>query len=68
MTGGASSPKDFLDSTEILVEGDEAWTNVDSLTLPTALRGPFMINVQNSVFLTGIRTCNLQLQVNKLVL
>ena len=66
MTGGASSPKDFLDSTEILVERDEAWTNVDSLTLPTALRGPFMINVQNSVFLTGIRTCNLQ--VNKLVL
>ena len=56
MSGGASSPKDFLDSTEILVEGEEAWTKVDSLTLPTALRGPFMINVQNSIFLTGVWT------------
>ena len=57
MTGGASSSKTFLDSTEMLVEvGDFAWSNwtqVDSLTLPTTLRGPFMINVQNSVFLTG---------------
>ena len=53
MAGGASSTKNFLDSTERLVEGDTAWNKVVSLNLPTVLRGPFMINVQNSVFLTG---------------
>ncbi len=60
MTGGASSQKDFLNSTEILVEGDSSWTKVDSLTLPEALRGPFMINIQNTVFLTGMGILNLE--------
>ena len=60
MTGGASSQKDFLNSTEILVEGDSSWTKVDSLTLPEALRGPFMINIQNTVFLTGMGILDLE--------
>ena len=60
MTGGASSQKDFLNSTEILVEGDSSWTKVDSLTLPEALRGSFMINIQNTVFLTGMGILNLE--------
>ena len=58
MAGGASDTEIFLDSTEIYVDGDLAWNKVDSLKLETVLRGPFMINVQNSVFLTG-KTDNL---------
>lgn len=62
MTGGASSQKDFLNSTEMLVEGDSSWTKVDSLTLPEARRGPFMINIQNTVFLTGTKILVLDLE------
>ena len=54
--GGTSStaqPQNWLDTTEFLVSGDSAWTEVDSLKLPTLLRGPFMINIKTDVFLTG---------------
>ena len=53
MTGGGDSSKNFLDSTEMLVRGDAAWTEIASLRLTHPLRGPFLIHVRNSVLLTG---------------
>ena len=56
--GGTSStaqPQNWLESTEFLVSGEAAWTEIDSLKLPTFLRGPFMINIKNDVLLTGER-------------
>ena len=53
VAGGGDSSKNFLDSTELLVRGDAAWTEIASLKLTSPLRGPFMIHVRNSVLLTG---------------
>ena len=56
--GGTSStaePQSFLDSTEFLVHGEAAWTEINSLKWPTLLRGPFLINVKNDVLLTGLK-------------
>ena len=56
VAGGYSKyPKSrYLDSTEMLTEGKTLWTKVNGLTLPSARRGPLMINLNNNVFLTGL--------------
>ena len=58
VSGGFGTGK-YLDSTEMLVEDQTSWTKVNGLTLPSARRGPFMINLNNpqgdnAVFLTGM--------------
>ena len=54
MAGGYSrNPNRFLDSSEMFIEGQDTWTKINGLTLPTVRRGPFMINLNNDVFLTG---------------
>ena len=55
MSGGfAHNPGRYLDSTEMLIEDQNLWTKVNGLTLPSVRRGPFMINLNNNVFLTGL--------------
>ena len=55
MSGGFSTKPDrYLDSTEMLIEDQNLWTKVNGLTLPSVRRGPFMINLNNNVFLTGL--------------
>ena len=55
MAGGYSrNPNRFLGSSEMFIEGQDTWTKINGLTLPTVRRGPFMINLNNDVFLTGI--------------
>ena len=55
MSGGfATKPDRYLDSTEMLIENQNLWTKVNGLTLPSGRRGPFMINLNNKVFLTGL--------------
>ena len=55
MAGGYSrNPNRFLDSSEMFIEGQDTWTKINGLTLPTVRRGPFMINLNNDVFLTGL--------------
>ncbi len=55
MSGGfAHNPGRYLDSTEMLIEDQNLWTKVNGLTLPSGRRGPFMINLNNIVFLTGL--------------
>ena len=44
----------FLDSTEMFIEGQSDWSKVNGLTLPSHRRGPFMITLNNNVFLTGM--------------
>lgn len=54
VTGGyAENPGRFLDSTEMLIEGQKSWVKVDSLSLPSERRGPAMITLENTVFVTG---------------
>jgi len=63
--GFSSNPNRFLDSTEMFIEGQTAWTKVNSLTLPSQRRGPFMITLNNNVFLTGGEKTNDILKMNK---
>ena len=54
VAGGYSrNPNRFLDSSEMFIEGQGAWTKINGLTLPSQRRGPFLINLNNDVFLTG---------------
>ena len=53
MAGGWSSTSGYLDSSEKFVEGQSSWEKVAGLTLPDERRGPFMINLNNNVFLSG---------------
>ena len=50
--GGSSGWADYLDSTEILVEGDSSWTTVGAVK-PGVRRGPSIINLNNKVFMFG---------------
>ena len=43
----------MLDSTEMLMYGDEAWSVIESLKLPALIIAPFLISIKNLVFLTG---------------
>ena len=55
MSGGfAHNPGRYLDSTEMLIEDQNLWTKVSGLTLPSGRRGPFMMNLNNIVLLTGL--------------
>ena len=58
-TSSTSQPQNWLDSTEFLVSGEAAWTEIDSLKLPTFLRGPFIVNLKNDVLLTGLKLVDL---------
>ena len=51
VAGGYS--RNQLDSSEMFIEGQGAWTKINGLTLPSQRRGPFLINLNNDVFLTG---------------
>ena len=53
VAGGWSSASGYLDSSEKFVEGQSSWEKVAGLTLPDKRRGPFMINLNNHVFLSG---------------
>jgi len=64
VAGGFSTGR-FLDSTEMLIEDETSWRSVEGLMLPSQRRGPFMITLNNNVFLTGGEITNDILKMNK---
>ena len=65
--GGSSGWADYLDSTEILVEGDSSWTTVGAVK-PGVRRGPSIINLNNKVFMFGKFCKNSTKQVSFILL
>ena len=53
VTGGRFPGTKFMDSSELLVYGGYSWIEIESLKLPVYVRGAFLINIKNYVFLTG---------------
>ena len=53
VAGGRGESSSLLDSTEMLMYGDEAWSVIESLKLPALIIAPFLISIKNLVFLTG---------------
>ena len=65
--GGSSGWADYLDSTEILVEGDSSWTTVGAVK-PGVRRGPSIITLNNKVFMFGKFCKNSTKQVSFILL
>ena len=66
MVAGGAISTEYLDSTEILVEGDSSWTTVGAVK-PGVRRGPSIINLNNKVFMFG-KFCKTTKQVSFILL
>ena len=52
VTGGYSGSGSYIDTTEVLRVGDNAWTYVGNF--PRAMNGLMGVNLGNRLFMTGI--------------
>ena len=52
VTGGYSGSGSYIDTTEVLRVGDDAWTYVGNF--PRAMNGLMGVNLGNRLFMTGI--------------